>query len=365
MTDQMKYEHFALPTEIKVEDDQDKPNECRFVCEPLERGFGHTLGNTLRRVLLTSIESPAILSVDIEGITHEYMAVDGIKEDMTHIILNLKSALLRKLPLTSEKDSKGVKRIEKMLTVTQADLDESDGQYVVTLGNILSESEFEVVNPELYLFSVTRPMDKLVVIKIIIGRGYVPAEKQIVEKKSENEIVIDTPFSPVRQVNYFVENCRVGDRTDMDRLIVELKTDGRITPKEALSFSSKISIHHFNIFEKLHYQAVTFEENKEEEITEKDILLNKLKLRISEIELSVRSTNCLAQANIDTIAELVIMPEYDMLRFRNFGKKSLNEIKSKLEEMHLHLGMDLSAYGLTKENVKTLIVEMINEDKEV
>lgn len=359
----VKYGRFELPSKIKIEE-QEKPGDvCRIVAEPLERGFGHTLGNALRRIMLTALEAPAILSVDIEGIPHEYMAVEGIIEDMTHIILNFKSALLRKLPLDSEIGSRSVKTLKKQLEVTDEMIESAGGNYPVKLADIFGDSDYDLINPELVLFRATQPMSRQITLKIGMGRGYTPSEQITVASKGPNEILIDALYSPVRMVNYFVENCRVGGETDMDRLVLEVKTDGRITAKEALTFATQIGILHFSVFDELKFQTISYEEEKEEEAQDSDSLLGKLGLKISEIELSVRSTNCLAQANIDTIAELVIMPEHEMLKFRNFGKKSLNEIKAKLEEMNLHLGMDLGRYGIDRENVKEKIQEILNQDK--
>ena len=295
--------------------------------------------------MLKLARSPAIVSIRIEGVPHEYMAVEGIVEDMTHIVLNLKGALLRKLPTDEERGSRRPRVISHTLEITAAQLDQNGGQYPVTLKDFLGDTEFDIVNPELVIFHVTQPMTRRIDIKVAIGRGYVPSERHDFETVVD-EIVIDSIFSPVRLVNYYVENTRVGQVTDFDKLILEVTTDGRITPEEALSFATQIGIHHFDIFKEIKTEPITFDEGEEENDTDKDALMQKLVLRINEIELSVRSTNCLAGADIDTIAELVIMPESDMLKFRNFGKKSLNEIKAKLEEMGLYLGMDLSRLEL-------------------
>lgn len=356
------YGKFELPTKIKVEEvEKDSTTYAKFVAEPLERGFGHTLGNALRRIMLTSLEAPAIVSVFIEDVPHEYMAVEGIIEDVTHIVLNFKKALLRRIPTDSEKDARGIKKITSEIDITQDVIDQSNGQYKVKLKDLVNDPLFEVVNPELPLFTVTKPMKKRVQLKVAIGRGYVPSERHFIEDKVINEIVIDSRFSPVTLVNYYVENTRVGRDTDYDRLVLEITTDGRVTPKEALAFSTQIGIIHFQVFEELKFISLAFQQEESEDIADQDSILDKLCLRINEIELSVRSTNCLSQADIDTIAELVVMPESDMLRFRNFGKKSLNEIKAKLDEMGLHLGMDLSRFGLTQDNVKEKIQEIINE----
>ncbi len=188
-----------------------------------------------------------------------------------------------------------------------------------------------------------------------------PSERHLMTDKVVDEIVIDSCFSPVRLVNYYVENTRVGQDTDFDKLILEITTDGRVTPEEALSFATQIGVLHLEVFQELEHHTITFEQGEMELNTDFDALMSKLALKINEIELSVRSTNCLAGASIETIAELVIMPEAEMLKFRNFGKKSLNEIKAKLEEMGLHLGMDLSKLGITRDNVKQIIIDYLSQ----
>jgi DNA-directed RNA polymerase subunit alpha len=357
----VKYGKFELPTKIKVDEASKSGIFARFIAEPFERGFGHTVGNALRRIILSSLEAPAIMSVRIEGVPHEYMAIEGIIEDMTHIVLNLKNALLRKLPTDEEIGSREPKVISKILDITGDLLDKNGGQYVVTLKDLIGLSDFDIVNPDLAIFTVTRPMTRKVDIKVAVGRGYVPSERHLFGEKGVDEIIIDSAFSPVRLVNYYVENTRVGQDTDFDRLILEVTTDGRITPEEALSFATQIGILHFQVFDQLKFLNLTFDQGEIELNTDRDALMAKLALKINEIELSVRSTNCLAGANIETIAELVVMPESEMLKFRNFGKKSLNEIKSKLEEMGLALGMDLSKFGINRDNVKQLIQDYITE----
>jgi DNA-directed RNA polymerase subunit alpha len=357
----VKYGKFELPTKIKLDEKEKSEIFSRFIAEPFEKGYGHTLGNALRRIMLTSMEAPAIVSVRIEGVPHEYMAMEGIIEDMTHIILNLKGALLRKLPSDEEIGSREAKVYSKEVEITQELLQANHGQYAVKLRDILGKVDFDVINPDMVVFTVTKPMKKRVDLRIAIGRGYVPAERQMIQNKAIDEIVIDSAFSPVRLVNYYVENTRVGQDTDYDRLVLEVTTDGRISPHEALNFATQIGIHHFQVFDAIKLQAISFDSDQEEKDSDRDAILSKLALKINEIELSVRSTNCLSQANIETIAELVVMPETDMLRFRNFGKKSLNEIKAKLDEMGLHLGMDLSRFGINKDNVKEVIQNYINE----
>ncbi len=271
---------------------------------------------------------------------------------MTNIILNLKGALLRKLPTDEAPNARGYRILTTILEITQEDLDKGKGQYEVTLGDIVERGNFEVVNPELKVFTVTKPMKKQIDLRVAFGRGYVPSERHIVFDKTSDEILIDAAFSPVRLVNYHVENTRVGQDTDFDRLIIEVTTDGRVTPIEALSFASQIINKHFEVFNTLNAQSLSFDEEEGVSSSDQDEIMEKLALRIDEIELSVRSTNCLSGANIETIAELVSIPERRMLEFRNFGKKSLNEIKAKLTEMGLGLGMDLTRYGITADNAK-------------
>jgi DNA-directed RNA polymerase subunit alpha len=248
-----------------------------------------------------------------------------------------------------------------MIDITPEILDKNGGQYAVTLNDLAGGSDYDVVNPELVIFTVTKPMTRKVDLKIAIGRGYVSSERHNIPDKVVDEIIIDSAFSPVRLVNYFVENTRVGQDTDFDRLILEVTTDGRIKPEEALSFATQIGILHLQVFEQVKLHSISFDKGEIELNTDRDAIMAKLALKINEIELSVRSTNCLAGANIDTIAELVVMPESEMLKFRNFGKKSLNEIKSKLEEMGLSLGMDLAKLGINRDNVKTVISDYLAE----
>lgn len=344
------YGKFELPNKINCDQDLLTSTFGRFTAEPFERGFGHTIGNALRRMMLSSLEAPAIISLRLEGVPHEYMAIEGVAEDMINIILNFKGALLRKLP--TESSDTTMRILTSVLEITQEELDRLHGKRSICLGDVVKDGTFEVVNPDLHLFTVTKPMRKQIDLRVAIGRGYVPSERHVIRDKTSDEILIDSAFSPVRLVNYFVENTRVGQDTDFDRLILEIHTDGRIKPDEALSFAAQIGQRHFDVFNKIKPHAIAFDQALGEIRTDQDEMIEKIILRIDEIELSVRSTNCLSGANIDTIAELVSIPERRMLEFRNFGKKSLNEIKAKLEEMNLSLGMDLSAYGITQDNVK-------------
>jgi DNA-directed RNA polymerase subunit alpha len=305
----VKYGKFEMPHKIVVESESSKTHSARFVAEPFEKGYGHTIGNTLRRMMLTSIESPAIISVRIEGVPHEYMSVEGFVEDMTNIVLNLKGALLRMLPTDDEPHSRDSRIVTNVIEVTQADLDKNKGQVVITLADLVEGSKYEVVNPELPIITITKPMKRQVDVRIAVGRGYVASERLVVSDKTSDEILIDAAFSPVRLVNYIVENTRVGQDTDFDKLILDVTTDGRVTPSEALSFATQIGLKHFEVFSKFKHIGISFDEGDSGSDEDQDELLDKLLLRIDEIELSVRSTNCLSGANIETIAELVSIPE--------------------------------------------------------
>ncbi|WP_375793671.1 DNA-directed RNA polymerase subunit alpha [Chlamydia sp. 12-01] len=350
------YDKFELPESVKMMAVEGSggsiDKQASFVAEPLERGMGHTLGNALRRALLIGLEAPAIISFSMTGVLHEYMAMEGIVEDVTNIVLNLKGALLKKYPFQDSEDGRCTQLLKSTISVDASDLAACSGQRSVTLADLLQEGGFESVNPNHVIFTVTQPMQIEIALRVAFGRGYSTSERIVLEDKGVNEIILDAAFSPVVLVNYFVEDTRVGQDTDFDRLILHVETDGRVSPKEALAFSTQILTKHFSIFERMDEKKIVFEEAISIEKENKDDILHKLVLGINEIELSVRSTNCLSNANIETIGELVIMPEPRLLQFRNFGKKSLCEIKNKLKEMKLELGMDLSQFGVGLDNVK-------------
>lgn len=351
----VKYGKFEMPEKIKIDEASRTATFARFIVEPFERGFGHTVGSALRRIMLASLEAPAILALRIEGVPHEYMAVEGVIEDMTHVVLNLKGSLLRRLTMEGDLHPREIRFITKVLDVTDEMIEKGGGSYRVTLKDLLGQTDYEIVNPDHLIFTVTKPMSKRIDLRISSGRGYVPSERHTNFERNIDEIIVDSAFSPVRLVNYYIENTRVGQDTDFDRLILEVTTDARITPVEALTFAAQIGIMHFQVFDTIKSHALFFDKGEMQTNRDRDEVLAKLALRINEIELSVRSTNCLANANIDTIGELVVMPESDMLRFRNFGKKSLTEIKQKLDELELSLGMDLSKYGINRDNIKQVI----------
>lgn len=342
----VKFGKLEKPRKIGIEEETATPTFARFIAEPFERVFGHSIGNALRRIMLSSLEAPGIISIRMEGVPHEFMAVEGISEDVTNIVLNLKGAKLRCLPSEETSTNREAKILSALIDIDQADLDKKGGSVDVLLKDLIKEGDFDIVNPDLKLFTVTKPLKKQIDLRVGYGKGYVSSERHIIPNKLVDEIVIDTAFSPVSLVNYYVENTRVGQDTDFDRLVIEVTTDGRLEPAEALSFAAQVAINNFEVFQNLKEHELSFEALAKDSQTDNDELLDKLTLRIDEIELSVRSTNCLNSANIDTIAELVCIPEKRMLEFRNFGKKSLNEIKAKLSDMGLGLGMDLQAFGI-------------------
>ena len=350
------------PRQIRIEETTATPIYAKFIIEPFERVFGHSVGNALRRVLLSSLETPGIISFRIEDVSHEFMAVEGIVEDITNIVLNLKGALLRRLPSEESNVTRDTRFVTTVVDVSQELLDQRGGKVEITLNDLMKHSPFDVVNPELVVFTVTKPMKRQIDFRVGFGRGYVPSERHQISNRMEGEILLDTAFSPVVLADYAIENTRVGQDTDYDRLVLEVTTDGRLTPTEALSFSAQVLMESLDVFTQIQEHELFFEQPRSN-TGDDDRLLEKLTLRIDEIELSVRSTNCLSLANIDTIAELVCIPEKKMLEFRNFGKKSLNEIKAKLMDMGLNLGMDLSRFGVTCDNVKDRIREIVEERK--
>lgn len=355
------YGKFEIPEKIKLDKDTLTPIFGRFTAEPFEKGFGHTVGNSLRRMLLSSLEAPAVISVRMDGVLHEYMAVPGIKEDWTLVVLNLKGAKLRKLPIEGEEGVRSQKLVTKQVEVAEADLKANKGEVAVTLGDLIGPGDFEVVNPDHVIFTVTAPLSKRIDLRIAYGRGYVASERLDVSEKVADEVVIDAIFSPVSLVNYRVENTRVGQDTDFDRLILEVTTDGRITPQEALKFAAAILSRQVEVFHGVDSAELTYEKREAELNTDREEILKKLALRIGEIELSVRSTNCLNGAGIRYIGELATMKDSDMLGFRNFGKKSLTEIREKLFEHGLQFDMPLTEYGITRDNVRELIEAYLAE----
>ncbi len=296
----------------------------KFVAEPLERGFGITLGNSLRRVLLSSLQGAAITSVKIEGVEHEFMTIPEVAEDVTDIILNLKEVLLQ--IHTNE-----VKTIRI----------EADGPREIKAGDIIADPQVEVLNPGHHVLTISEGGRVRLEMSARRGRGYVPAEKNKVPGQPIGAIPIDALFSPIRKVNYQVTNARVGQQTDYDKLTLEVWTDGSVQPNDAVAYAAKIVKEQLSIF-------INFDEAEEpaEEVkpVEEQKLNENLFRSVDELELSVRSANCLQNANIKSIGDLVQKTEAEMLKTKNFGRKSLKEIKEILAEMGLALGMKLESW---------------------
>lgn len=319
-------EEFVIPQWVIIEEGA-TPTFARFAVQPFERGYGTTVGNSMRRVLLASLSGAAVTAVRVEGIQHEFSAIPGVAEDMTEVILNFKQC---KLKLSEEKSiifsfsHKGV------------------GQ--VTAGDLFSgEKTIECFNPELVIFNSSNKTAKIdMEIKVASGRGYVTSDQFELEHAPLGTIYIDASFSPVSKVNFLVEDARVGKTTDYDRLLLDVWTNGAISPEAAVQEAADLMIEHLKIFS----QQKTPEQEVESVTSAEDPeLVRKLQRPVEELELSVRAANCLKAANIKTIRELVVRNETEMLGFHNFGKKSLDEIKAILETMGLELGMKLSGNG--------------------
>ena len=289
----------------------------KFVVEPLERGYGTTLGNALRRILLSSLPGAAVTSVKIDGILHEFSTIPGVKEDVTEIILNLK-----KLAVRLEGES------------TKRAIINAVGPKDVTAADIICDSDMEIFNPDLHIATLEENATLVMEINFARGRGYVPAEQNKNESTPISVIPVDSIYTPVTKVNFTVENTRVGQVTDYDRLVLEIWTDGSITPEEGVSIGAKIMQEHLNLFIQLTDTTDAMEIMVEKEEDQKE---KALEMTIEELELSVRSFNCLKRAAINTIEELTQKTEDDMMKVRNLGKKSLDEVKAKLDELGLSL----------------------------
>ncbi len=315
---------FEMPKCIKKDESESKINYGRFIAEPFEAGYGRTIGNSLRRVLLSSLEGAAITTIKVDGAMHEFCSLPGVVEDVTEIILNLKKVLL-----------KVYNRDGRKITINVS------GPGEVTAGDIQTDGSVEVLNPDQHICTLDTDGKFSAEMEVRIGRGYCQADWNKRPDQEIGLIPIDSLFSPVRRVAYSVESTRVGRRTDYDKLILDVWTDGRVTPDEALTMSAAILRHHLDVFLSLDRDLVEFEETLPHEDGERDEMRKKLLMSVNEIELSVRAANCLNNANITTVGELAQKSEGEMLKYRNFGKKSLNEIKAKLEELGLGLGMTL------------------------
>jgi DNA-directed RNA polymerase subunit alpha len=320
----MKWKNLTMPKQV-VPDTGNDDGYGRFVVEPLERGFGITLGNALRRVLLSSLQGAAVTAVRIEGVLHEFSTLPGVIEDVTEIILNLKQVRLK---LHGDGPKKGVFEMK--------------GKGEVRAGNMTVDPEIEILNPDLHIATLNRDGDLRMEVEINAGRGYVSADQHAQADRPIGVIPVDSLFSPVTKVNYQVEATRLGQRIDYDKLTLEVWTDRSILPQDAVALAAKVLRDHFNLF--IHFEE-PIEEEVEEEVDEEVSRVRKLLDKsVDELELSVRSSNCLRAAEIRQIGELVTKTEPEMLKYRNFGRKSLKEIQDILGEMGLHFGMDVSRY---------------------
>lgn len=318
---QRNWRSMIRPKRIEIDEATHTPFYAEFSAQPLERGFGITFGNALRRVLLSSIQGAAIVSVRIDGVLHEFSTVPGVKEDVTDIILNLKGVRLKL-------HQDGPRVIQ--LNATKAG--------IITAGDIICDGTVEILNPDHYIATLSGEDSLKAEMVVKIGKGYVPAKKERDYDQPEGTINIDAAFSPIKKVNYTVTHARVGQIADYDRLIMEIWTDGSVRPEDALAYAAKILKDQLDIF-------INFNEVEEEEespkIPEEGVPNSNLLRNVDDLELSVRSANCLKNAGINLIGELVQKTEAEMLKTKNFGRKSLNEIKDILQEMDLSFGMKL------------------------
>ncbi|EKE03043.1 MAG: hypothetical protein ACD_20C00282G0004 [uncultured bacterium] len=311
-----------MPEKVVTEESIASATYAKFIAEPFERGYGVTIGNSLRRVLLSSIEAPSVVAVRIDGVFHEFGAVEGILEDIAHIILNIKNLLVK----CHTREFKTIEiRVEREGEITAAD--------------IACDNTIEILNPDLHICTLVTKRKFICEIDIGFGRGYRPAEKNKRENAPLGTIFVSSAFSPVKRVKYEVENTRIGQITDYEKLFVEVWTDLRIEPGEAVKLASTILKKHLNPFVDYDESYVSFEQDEEIEETPDAEIDRIINMPISEIELSVRSANCIAGTDAKTIGDLAQKTEAEMLKYRNFGKKSLNEIKAVLNELGLSLGM--------------------------
>jgi DNA-directed RNA polymerase subunit alpha len=314
---------FEMPKRLQKDEASATPTYAKFIADPFETGYGHTVGNSLRRVLLSSLEGAAITSLKVDGAMHEFATVEGVAEDVTDIVLNLKKVKF-----------KAHTRDEQLLLISV------NKEGAVTAADIQQNQNVELVNPDQHICTLDKKRKFEMELTVKIGRGFCPSDENKKPGQAIGIVAIDSIFSPVTRVRYAVEAARVGNRTDYDRLVLEIWTDGRISPDDALTQASAILAHHLDVFVGYDKNAVEFEEAADKQDDEKAKLKKLLNMSVNEIELSVRAANCLNNANITTVGQLALKTEQEMLKYRNFGKKSLNEIKEKLNSLNLSLGMN-------------------------
>ena len=312
------------------------PSYGKFEFRPLEPGYGITIGNSLRRILLSSLEGFAITTVKIEGVDHEFSTIKGVMEDVSEVILNLKQVRFKQ-------HIEGVEDERVTVSVTG-----QDQLKAADLNNFLSG--FKILNPELLICRMDPGVKVQMTITISKGRGYVPSDENKSEDAEIGVIALDSVFTPIRNVKYMVENFRVEQKTDYEKLIIEIKTDGSINPKDALKEAAKILIHHFMLFSDDKITLESDEKMDSEEFDEEVLhMRQQLKTKLTDLDLSVRALNCLKAADVETLGDLVAYNKNDLLKFRNFGKKSLTELEDLLKIMNLNFGMDVAKYKLDKE----------------
>lgn len=314
-----------MPRLVEIEKESLNDTYGKFVVQPLERGFGVTLGHSLRRILLSSIQGAAITQVNVQGVQHEFSVVEGVREDVPEIVLNLKEVALRYVG-----DEDRVLRVEKT------------GAGALTAGDLAVDPNVQILNPDLHIATLDEGATLTMELTVGQGRGYSFAEENKVPDQPIGSVPIDSSFSPVTNVKYDTENARVGRRTDYDRLSLEVWTDGSVNPEDALAQAAKIMMEHLSLFINFEEEAVEVEEKEVDEETKRVARL--LAMPVEELELSVRSANCLRAAGITHLRELVGRSEAEMLKYRNFGRKSLNELGEILDTLKLNWGMDLSPY---------------------
>jgi DNA-directed RNA polymerase subunit alpha len=344
-----KLARFELPSRLVRDEENSNETYGQFVAEPFESGYGHTLGNSLRRTLLSSLEGAAITSVKIAGAQHEFTALPGVVEDVTDIILNLKKVKFIHHGETKEARVLNI-NVDRDGAVTAADIEE--------------DANYEVVNKNQIICTLDRKTNFQAELEVRVGRGFNTGDENKYKDMPIGVIAIDSIFSPVIRVKYAVENTRVGQRTDYDKLILDVWTDGRIDPSDAVLQASSILRRHLDVFVNFDDSQVEFEEAPEAQSEENAELKRLLNMSVNEIELSVRAANCLNNANITSVGELASKSEAEMLKYRNFGKKSLNEIKDKLAELGLGLGMNIDSSLLEPPSAAGPLASSEEEDEE-
>ncbi len=322
----MNWPSLQMPQSIEIDDSSYSNTHGKFTLQPLERGFGVTIGNSLRRILLSSLPGAAISMIRVDNVLHEFSTIPGVVEDVTDMILNLKEVRLKLL----------IKRPEKVVVSLKG-----PGEFKA--GDIQNgTTEFEILNPEKHIATLNKDAKFDLELRISRGHGYVPSEQNKLPDQPIGAIPIDSIYTPIRKVTYHIENTRLGDRTDYEKLTLEVETDGSVTPDDALTYAAKILKDHIQLFINFDIEP---EEEEPVEVDEEVLKVRKLlKMPVDELELSVRSYNCLMAANIKTIGDLVKRDEPEMLKFRNFGRKSLQELTKILDEKGLQFGMDMEKY---------------------